>query len=416
MKKLWALGILAGSLVLAGVPPADTNVNTRYLVEAIELPDTQAGRISAGLRDRIRQLIGSRLDPASLEDLALRLRNELRARAVTHSVARGSTPDTVKVVYSVVDRPGRFEVSVPQFLYHARQGWSAGVDATARSGANSFTVGLISDGDSLLERFAGLAARYERENLGTERVRLVFAFQSLHNQWNRETVSAGAEDIYRNRQNFEPGLTVELARGLALTAGASFARFQMQYPEAYTDSANAATLSLRHHRGYEHSGGGRQDVDAAYHLRAASAALGSDWVYTRHKANFRYLLTSGRHILIEEAQGGFLSGRAPLFERFAAGNSSLLRGWNKFDLVPVGAGRLVHNTVEYRYRLGGSNSSGGLTLQVFYDTGAVWNEGDDAAARHSLGAGLREGGFSLSVAFPLREGRVEPVLIAGMNF
>ena len=60
-----------------------------------------------------------------------------------------------------------------------------------------------------------------------------------------------------------------------------------------------------------------------------------------------------------------ISGRAPLFERFVLGTSSTLRGWNKFDIDPLGGDRMVHNTLEYRYRM----------LEVFYDTGAVWNRG-----------------------------------------
>ena len=104
--------------------------------------------------------------------------------------------------------------------------------------------------------------------------------------------------------------------------------------------------------------------------------------------------------------GGWIAGRAPLFERFVLGTSSTLRGWNKFDLDPLGGDRMVHNSVEYRYRI----------FEVFYDTGAVWTGGQPAKMRHAVGAGLRRDGMHLAVAFPVREGRVEPVFMLGMNY
>ena len=36
--------------------------------------------------------------------------------------------------------------------------------------------------------------------------------------------------------------------------------------------------------------------------------------------------------------------------------------------------------------------------------------------KHSLGAGIRKDALQLAVAFPLKNGRVEPVFLAGVNF
>jgi outer membrane protein assembly factor BamA len=94
-----------------------------------------------------------------------------------------------------------------------------------------------------------------------------------------------------------------------------------------------------------------------------------------------------------------------MFDRFVLGNSTTLRGWNRYDLAPVGASRMVHNSVEYRYR----------AFEVFYDAGALWNAGQNVTARHSTGAGLHLGDLALLVAFPLRSGRADPVFIAGLN-
>jgi hypothetical protein len=48
--------------------------------------------------------------------------------------------------------------------------------------------------------------------------------------------------------------------------------------------------------------------------------------------------------------------------------------------------------------------------------GAIWNSGEAVVARKSVGIGVREGPFSVAVAFPLKEGRIDPVLMVSMNY
>jgi outer membrane protein assembly factor BamA len=101
-----------------------------------------------------------------------------------------------------------------------------------------------------------------------------------------------------------------------------------------------------------------------------------------------------------------LGGHAPLFERFALGDSATLRGWNKFDLDPVGGSRVIHGSIDYRYAF----------FHAFYDTGAVWDRTQDREQKQSAGVGFKVEGFQLAVAFPIRAGHTEPVFLAGMNF
>ena len=89
---------------------------------------------------------------------------------------------------------------------------------------------------------------------------------------------------------------------------------------------------------------------------------------------------------------GLITGRAPLFERFVVGTSSLLRGWNRYDIDPLGGNRLVHNSVDYRYRF----------ADVFYDAGSLWSHGKPPALKHSVGIGARSSIFSLAVAVPVQ--------------
>lgn len=417
--KLAVISLLActGALLAGNQPPldpADTNVNCRYTIETIELPREIESRISKPLRQDLQKLIGQNFNATALRQVALRIRSELNVRSVSQKIVRGSAPDRVKVVLGVENKTAEFDLSVPKFLYHSKQGWSGDLEATTRVAKNSFTVGLVSDGDDLTERYAGIHARYENKNLVAGRLGLRFQFESYHQQWNRSTLDEldrprpvdDVSGIYRSRQNFEPVATITIAKPLILSLGTSFERFETQVPAARTEAANAVITTLRYHRRAEDSGANQHELDAGYSLRAATKVLSSDFVYARHRWNLRYIFSRNRHRVMDEVTAGLISGRAPLFERYVLGTSGLLRGWNKWELDPLGGSRVIHNTVEYRYRL----------LEVFYDTGAIWSAGQDATPRHSLGVGLRKGVFALALAFPVKEGRIEPMFMVGMNY
>ncbi|HWB99549.1 MAG TPA: BamA/TamA family outer membrane protein [Bryobacteraceae bacterium] len=416
MKFAWLGCLLGGGLLFAGNQPPELNVNSRYTVESVELSGDSETRISTGLRQEIRDLVGSNLNPSALDEIAKQIRHELHVRSVTHRVLRGTQPQHVKVVFDVRGRSAKFDVSVPNFLYHSNQGWSGLVEGTATIADSAFTFGLVSDGNELVERYTGLRARYENKKLGTSRLRFRFQFESYHEQWNsatREGVDQVFRDpspdvagIYRTRQNFEPVATIVLAKPLTLSVGAGFQRFESQVPAARTESSNALITTLRYHRVLEDSGANQHDLDAGYSLRAATKALNSDYAYVRQHWEVRYVLTRGPHMFLEDLTAGLITGQAPLFERFVLGNSSTLRGWNKFDLDPLGGSRVVHNTVQYRYRM----------VEVFYDSGAIWDRNLAVAPKHSIGVGVQKGGFTLAVAVPVKEGHIEPVFMVGMNY
>jgi hypothetical protein len=349
-------------------------------------------------------LVGEKLNPARLDDLAKRLRKELRARTVEHHVLRGKSPEYVQVVFEVEVPPTRLDASVPKFLYQGAQGWSGEVDGTATVHNNGFTAGLVSDGDELVERYTGVVARYESEPVLGGRARLRFEFGSYHELWNRSVTNAGSALLYRTRDEFQPVLSVKVARPLEVSFGASFESLGQQLPGAPAQAADAFVAGARYYKDVE--GDSDQAVEANYDLRAGSHALGSDYAYSRHRWGIRYRLKHGKQELLDDSWGGVILGTAPLFERFVLGNSTSLRGWNKFELDPLGGNRAVHNTVEYHYGV----------FQIFCDTGAIWDSGQAPVVRNSVGAGLRQGAFSLALAFPLRDGRMDPVFMVGMNY
>jgi hypothetical protein len=412
MRIVW-LGWFWGSLLLAG-NQFESNINSRYIVESVEISGHDDGKISAFLRNDMNRLVGEKVDPELIDRVARRIRKELHVSTVTHRLLRGQVSGHVKVVFEVKGHRKDVDVTIPKLTFNSKAGFSGSAEVGTSVANHAFTLGLVSDNDNLPERYTGVTARYEYRNLWTERVHFRFAFGSYHDQWNRATdsflsqpsnLAEAPSGLYRTRQDFEPAITVALAKPLTLTVGAGFQRFETQYPNPRFQGANAMVTSLRFHHQVEDSDA-NQVVDANYSLRAATHALDSDFAYVRHLAQARYYYKRGRHEISDEVMAGVITGQAPLFERFVLGNSSTLRGWNRFDIDPAGGDRVVHNTVDYRYR----------RFEVFWDTGAIWSRSEPAVPRHSLGAGFREGVFFVAIAFPVRNVKIEPVFMVGMNY
>ena len=412
------LALLAGAIASAQITPV-VNVNSRYVVESIEVSGHDEFNISRSLHEEIQNLIGENFDQAALDDLSGRIKKELHAKSVSYRISRGDQPEQVKVNFEITRRSIELNVTVPKFLYRSGQGWTGVVQGVTSSGSNSLTFRLLSDDDELVERETGILARYENKRVGSDRVGLGFQFEGYHEGWSRSTSAAEDQRLdgappapgdvlaaYRTRQNFQPIVTILLARPLTLETGVSFERFQDQFPAARTESTNAMVNTLRYHRLLEGSDALKQALDAGYSLRAATKILGSDFAYVRHHWDAGYTFTRDHNTVLVSFVGGVIIGQAPLFERYVLGNSSTLRGWNKYDIDPLGGSRMAHGSVEYRYRY----------FQIFYDAGAVWDRGEAITPHSSAGVGLRKDGFSVAVAFPIKDGRVEPVLIAGMNF
>ena len=413
MKSAWLAALVSVALCGARAQELETNVNERYTVESVDLSGADQSKLDRTTRDDLDRMVGRKFNQEKLNELSRLVRKAFPGRTVSVKVSRGRAADSVRVVFEVKGRSRSFDLAAPKAVYSARQGWSGELDAAVRVRSSLITAGVLSDGDSLLERFSGVKARYENLRVATPRLRLSFEFASLHQEWNGATVAASADanpqglpvDLYRTRQNFEPVATIALSRNLSFSAGVSFERLQRQFPAARTEAANSIVSTLRYDRQLEDSGPSKHRLEAGYGLRAATRTLASDFVYARHTGEFGYTLWRGPHKLTERFEAGCIVGAAPLFERFVLGNSTTLRGWNKYDVAPLGGDRMAHNSLEYRYR----------SFRLFYDMGDVWLHGRPVAVRHSAGLGLQWGDFALLVAFPLRNGRAEPVILLGLN-
>jgi outer membrane protein assembly factor BamA len=103
---------------------------------------------------------------------------------------------------------------------------------------------------------------------------------------------------------------------------------------------------------------------------------------------------------------GAIDGRAPVLDRFVLGNTQTLRGWNRYEIAPLGADRVIHFSADGRYSF----------VRAVYDTGTIWTAGRPKVLRHSAGLGFVISGITAMVAIPIRSSSIEPIFLVGMNF
>ena len=387
------------------------NVNSRYTVETVEIVPVRQPKISTRLKSDIKRVIGERLDQAVIDSLRDRLKLETGARRVGLKLVRGESPNAVKVVFEVERKPRQYDVEIPKLTYYTGQGLSGGIDGVMDVLGHRFSAGYLNDADTRLERFSGLRTSYEKRDVAG-RFGFRVSFEDYQVQWNpavvRSSWASGMQDgLYRERREVAPEVSVQLGSSLVYSLGVSVQSFDMQFPAARTEAANAVIQSLRFYRRWR-SADTTQSFEAGYRLHAATTLLASDFAYNRHSWDARYRIREGQHELQLAFNAGSLGGHAPFYDRFVAGNTSYLRGWDKYEITPTGTTRLVAGTVGYTYRL----------FQAFYDVGSAWNPGEAAAVRHSLGVGVRAGlrGPYLTLAFPLKAGTVTPIFMTTLIF
>ena len=403
-------GIFTASAFSWNVPD-EANVNSRYTVERIDLSGVPESKLSSRLRKELQERVGQKFSPEAFAQLAGRIREELKVRLVAPRLLRGSSSEQIRVVLEVSGR--RIDVigSPSRLVYNSRQGWTADV----RAGVKGGYVGFVSDGDQLMERFSGFKAGYSR-SIFDGRVRPGFHFQSLRSQFHPTTLSRVGEP-YRGYQIYQPDVIFTPWRGadreeVTISVGLRLQRFTTPSPGVNREASHALINTLRYQRVWGEESTGESTVHAEYALRAGLAGLASDYRFTRHEVRAGLDWSCGRHDVRLSLQGGGVSGDAPLYDRFAYGNTTTLRGWSKFELAPLGATRAVASTLEYGMRLRRK-----LMLAAFVDSGSVWNQTSRGAVRHSSGLGVRtKDGFYFYVAVPFRSGGMEPVFITGAYF
>ena len=408
-----SLPSLAGHDGFRGVEPSD-NVNCRYTVERVDLTGYQSRNVSRSIRQRLNSMIGRTLDSTALDRIAGRIREELRADDVHIRIGKGTRPQQVAVQLEIEYRHKAVDFNVSRLGYMSNEGLSGTAGVAAEFSGNRVSMSFVSDSDQLIERETGFQGGFERTHF-THESRLGFrvGYGALSEDWNVATLTAFAQNPktvrYGFRQYVEPELTVEVTPELQFTIGASVDELgQVDSATGHNLASNALTTGVRYKSRFEGSAELTEDLDAAYSMHVATRALGSDFVYSRHIASVNYVLRHFRQTLRFRWLAGVVNGNAPMYDRFALGNSQTLRGWDKYALAPLGGGRMVDGSVEYRYRW----------LEAFYDVGSIWDRGQvqPSGTKHSVGVGIHKDALQIAMAFPIRSGRVDPVFLAGVNF
>ena len=264
-----------------------------------------------------------------------------------------------------------FAKSRSKFVYHSDAGWSGLHDIPMGNRDHRVTLGFaLDDNDTLVEEYSGVRVRFESRHLGTDRVAASLEASWLNNTWRAPVLAALDDDPdvpepYRQRITVEPQLTVALTRHVRASGGLSLSSLESLHHSPDSQMASAMTGALGTASGGTATGAcGRPSRRATSCGRRsrASAAIST----TRAIWLGRATSSHGRHTgIIAEVFAGGITGQAPLFERFTLGDSTTLRGWNKFDLAPLGGNRVFHQSLEYRLH--------GAAL--FLDAGSVWENG-----------------------------------------
>lgn len=390
------------------------NINARYVVEDVAVGGA-AVELGQELRDDLRTLVGKRLNYSEMRRLTERLRDALPGYDVTRRVARGTRPGTVRVSFEVYKRPWtRFLPSRSKLVYHQDQGWSGALDIPM-SGARArrrVTVGFaLGNSDDLIEEYSGFRVAAESRVVGTERVGASLEISRYTQSWEGETLEALAAApsvprAYGSRLTVEPMLSVAFTPSVRAHAGASVTELGQLAPLSGSVMANAWVLGVSADHEWRRSTSWRQSIDASYQLRTAEGGLGSDLGYTRHVARARYQFQQGHTTVVAASAAGRLSGQAPLFERFTLGDTATLRGWNRYDIAPIGGARMIHQSLELRY----------ASVALFVDAGSVWEPGDTAQARYSTGVGLHGDNGFITLAFPLNSRGAGAIFMMGVKF
>jgi outer membrane protein assembly factor BamA len=383
-KMPWLLRVTLGSKIdingngiNVGNAVKDTDI-----VESAQVTGAPRSAYSDALDSEIQLMAGKRIDHLEADHLKEKLDTELKHRYdVKENIRKGTKADTVTVVYEAKLIPWIPDRSLPEVgTYHPQQGISAFADGNIFKG---ITVGMGTDGDSLIERYKGYTTGFEARMLGTPRFGAKVRFETFGMLWKSQTLdnlllSPEIPGAYRSRQAIEPSVAIAFNRSLYATAGANFTELEMMLPTEHWLSAHEATASLVYKSPALKHGNGTHEFTSEYEIRSGTRTLDSDFVYTRHYWDGGYTGKFGKNKLEFSYLAGRVTGSPPLFERFSLGNTQTLRGWNKYDIDPIGGDRAFHLSTEWSYKYFG----------VFMDNGSIWNSGENATNRSSFGVFL----------------------------
>jgi hypothetical protein len=391
------------------------NVNTRYVVENVQIEGPPQDDVSQALRNDLQALTGRPLDYEEAQRLQQRLEQELPNYIVHRRIYRGGERGRIRVVFELRRKEPppwlRFEPLRANLLYDTAHEWGTFFDLGMGSGDIRFTpFGAIANGDDLVEEYSGWGLRFETRRLGTKRLGASLEWSSFDPDWRAKTVDAVVADpslprLYDTRSTVTPLVKFAITPELTIAAGVGITELDPLTPATQSQMANAAIGSLDYRRRWEKAERESHQVESSFLVRGGSRSLESDYGYTRYLAQGTYRYDRGHHHAVASGMAGGITGTAPLFERFTLGDTRTLRGWDKYDVAPAGGSRLYYASVEYGY-------SG---VGVFLDVGSVWDRPEGNHAKLSTGLTLRAGPTFASIGFPLNTDNLSAIFMMGIR-
>jgi hypothetical protein len=396
-------------------PSRDDNINSRYIVEHADIRGVPDAIVGQGLRDDLRALVGKRLDSGDADRLEERIKSELPDYDVSRRIRRGHEVGHIRLVYEAHKREPppwlRFVPLRSNYVYHSEQGGSAFLDLNI--GNRNFRVtpfGVIDNSDDLVEEYSGGGVRFEATKLGTRRLGASFEWSRFDQDWRDATLAAVAlrPDLpspYERRSTITPLVKFAFTPDLSVAGGVSISELEPLAPDTESRMANVAVASLDFDKRWRDGSDAKHRVVANVGIRAGSSELESDLSYKRYLGEGAYRFDFGRHHVQATGMAGGITGDAPLFERFTLGDSRTLRGWDKYEIAPVGGDRVIYSSLEYRY----------TGLALFLDVGSVWDANTERKVRVSAGFGFHGGPAFLTVGFPLNTENLTAMVAVGLR-
>jgi hypothetical protein len=391
------------------------NVNLRYVIEDTTINGAPEGTLRESLLDELRGLVGQRLDSDEANRVHERIVRELSEYEVSRRIERGKEVGRIRLVYEVRKKEPpawlRFEPVRSKYVYHSEQGGGAYLDLNVGNRHVRVTPFFaIDNADDLVEEYSGYGLRFEATKLGTRRLGASFEWSRFDQDWRASTVDAVALDagippLYQRRSNVTPLVKFAVSPEVSVAAGVSISELEPLAAGADSQMANAATVSIDVDRRWSDGSDATHRVVGSFGVRAGSRDLESDLSYRRYLGEGTYRFDFGRHHVQATGMAGGITGSAPLFERFTLGDSTTLRGWDKYEIAPTGGDRVIYSSIEYRY----------TGLALFLDVGSVWNANTDKHVRVSAGFGFHGGPAFVVVGFPLNADKVTAMLAVGLR-
>jgi len=398
----------------------DTDINSKYTVSHVELRGVQERDLSPELQKDLHALADKPFDSDAADQIATRLRSEFPAYQVERRMSRGGQPGRVTLIY-ILRMPEwarwlRFEPIDANALFHSDQGWGAVLPLAISSRDVLISPRVAWDNaDDLIEEYSGFALRVESRRLGSERVGVFFEWATYDQDWRDATLAAlpfnpQVPGLYRNRMSVTPLLKFAFTPQISVAGGVDVTELDplIELDDAPLPSlmANVAIGSVRYKQQWGESSRPAHEAGATFTVRAATTALESDFTYERYLGEGDYRFRRGKHSLLLSARAGRISGTAPLFERFSLGDTRTLRGWDKYDISPVGGDRMFHTSGEYSIH----------DLSLFLDAGSVWDAGTEKKIRFSTGVSFSPGPLFFTVGFPINTDEFRAVFAMGFRF